>query len=78
MIVEIQASSLKRYPAQLSLATWIAFVGSIQSAIFTAIIEHNNSSGWIIGLNIDLWSTIYGVSIEKQLIFLQQIMKNEF
>ncbi|RZB87976.1 WAT1-related protein isoform F [Glycine soja] len=56
----MQAATLKRYPAQLSLVTWMSFVGAAQSAVFTVIVEHNRSA-WTIGLNIDLWSTIYGV-----------------
>ncbi|XP_028184243.1 WAT1-related protein At5g07050-like isoform X3 [Glycine soja] len=55
----MQAATLKRYPAQLSLVTWMSFVGAAQSAVFTVIVEHNRSA-WTIGLNIDLWSTIYG------------------
>uniref|UniRef100_A0A0R0HVD2 WAT1-related protein n=1 Tax=Glycine max TaxID=3847 RepID=A0A0R0HVD2_SOYBN len=58
VIGEIQAATLKRYPAQLSLVTWMSFVGAAQSAVFTVIVEHNRSA-WTIGLNIDLWSTIY-------------------
>ncbi|KAL2530324.1 WAT1-related protein [Forsythia ovata] len=55
----MQAYTLKRYPAQLSLATWMNFVGAAQSAIFTVIVQHKRAA-WTIGLNIDLWSTIYG------------------
>ncbi|CAI9762719.1 unnamed protein product [Fraxinus pennsylvanica] len=55
----MQAYTLKRYPAQLSLATWMNFVGAAQSAIFTVIVQHKRDA-WTIGLNIDLWSTIYG------------------
>ena len=54
--------TLKRYPAQLSLTAWMNFVGAAQSAVFTVIIQHKPSD-WAIGINIDLWSTIYGVSI---------------
>ncbi|KAK7391621.1 hypothetical protein VNO78_20038 [Psophocarpus tetragonolobus] len=54
----MQAATLKRYPAQLSLATWMSFVGAAQSAVFTVIVQHNRSA-WSMGLNIDLWSTIY-------------------
>ncbi|KEH42706.1 transmembrane protein, putative [Medicago truncatula] len=50
---------IKRYPAQLSLTSWMCFMGAAQSAIFTVIVEQNNPSAWIIGLNIDLWSIIY-------------------
>ncbi|XP_024636479.1 WAT1-related protein At5g07050 isoform X3 [Medicago truncatula] len=56
----MQASTLKRYPAQLSLTTWMCFMGAIQSAVFTVIAERNNPSAWIIGFNIDLWSILYG------------------
>jgi len=42
-------------------------MGAAQSAIFTVIAERNNPSAWIIGLNIDLWSIIYGVSIMNNL-----------
>ncbi|KEH42709.1 putative EamA domain-containing protein [Medicago truncatula] len=56
----MQASTLKRYPAQLSLTALMCFIGAVQSAVFTMIAEHDNPSAWIIGFNIDLWSTIYG------------------
>nr|AFK38302.1 unknown [Medicago truncatula] len=56
----MQASTLKRYPAQLSLTTWMCFMGAVQSAVFTIIVEHDNPSAWIIGFNIDLWSILYG------------------
>ncbi|KAG4983741.1 hypothetical protein JHK87_028490 [Glycine soja] len=61
----MQAATLKRYPAQLSLVTWMSFVGAAQSAVFTVIVEHNRSA-WTIGLNIDLWSTIYGAATLKR------------
>lgn len=53
----MQAFTLKRYPAPLSLTTWMSFIGGAQSAIFTALLPHK-SAAWTIGLNIDLWSTI--------------------
>ncbi|KAH6809002.1 hypothetical protein C2S51_026785 [Perilla frutescens var. frutescens] len=55
----MQAYTLKRYPAQLSLTTWMNFVGAAQSAVFTVIVQHKKVA-WTIGLNIDLWSTLYG------------------
>ncbi|XP_061370984.1 WAT1-related protein At5g07050-like [Gastrolobium bilobum] len=68
----MQVSTLKRYPAQLSLTTWISFVGAAQSAVFTVIAEHNNPSAWIIGLNIDLWSTLYGgVVVAGLMVYIQ-------
>lgn len=56
----LQAYTLKRYPAQLSLTTWMSFVGAAQSAFYTVIVQHKRAA-WTIGFNIDFWSTIYGV-----------------
>ncbi|KAK4478187.1 hypothetical protein RD792_017474 [Penstemon davidsonii] len=55
----MQAYTLKRYPAQLSLVTWMNFVGATQSAVFTVIVQHSKAA-WTIGFDIDLWSTLYG------------------
>ncbi|XP_057958485.1 WAT1-related protein At4g08300-like [Malania oleifera] len=67
----MQAITLKRYPAQLSLTTWMNFVGGAQSAVFTIFVEHKRAA-WTVGLNIDLWSIIYaGVVCSGLIIFLQ-------
>lgn len=59
--MNFQAVTLKRYPAQLSLTTWMSFVGGAQSAVFSAIVAHEPEE-WIVGFNIDLWSILYSVS----------------
>ncbi|KAL3648791.1 hypothetical protein CASFOL_005194 [Castilleja foliolosa] len=67
----MQACTLKRYPAQLSLTTWMNFVGAAQSAVFTAIVQHKKAA-WTIGFNIDLWSILYGgVVISGMVVFAQ-------
>ncbi|XP_024961850.1 WAT1-related protein At4g08300-like [Cynara cardunculus var. scolymus] len=67
----MQAYTLKRYPAQLSLTTWMNFLGAAQSAVFTAVIEHRRAA-WSIGFNIDLWSTIYGgVVVSGLIVYIQ-------
>ncbi|XP_019438999.1 PREDICTED: WAT1-related protein At5g07050-like [Lupinus angustifolius] len=68
----MQASIMKRYPAPLSLTTWVTLVGAAQSAIFTMIVEHNLSS-WRIGLNIHLWSILYGGIVVAGLIIYIQL-----
>ncbi|XP_028762325.1 WAT1-related protein At2g39510-like [Neltuma alba] len=72
----MQALTLRRYPAQLSLATWMCFVGAAQSAVFTVIMQHKPSA-WAIGFNIDLWSTIYGGVVVSGLIIFIQLWCNE-
>ncbi|XVF62876.1 hypothetical protein PTKIN_Ptkin09bG0043800 [Pterospermum kingtungense] len=67
----MQAFTLKRYPAPLSLTTWMSFVGAAQSAAFTAIVEHKPAA-WRMGFNIDLWATLYaGVVCSGIIIFIQ-------
>ncbi|CAN1133780.1 WAT1-related protein At4g08300 [Linum perenne] len=64
-------SCVKRYPARLSLTTWMSALGTAQSAVFTVIVEREKAA-WMIGFNIDLWSTIYGgVVISGFVIFIQ-------
>ncbi|XP_068640125.1 WAT1-related protein At5g07050-like isoform X2 [Aristolochia californica] len=67
----MQAMTLKRYPAQLSLTTWMSFLGAAQSAVFTAFLEHKPSA-WAVALNVDLWSVLYGgVVVSGLIIFIQ-------
>ncbi|KAG9441647.1 hypothetical protein H6P81_017501 [Aristolochia fimbriata] len=67
----MQAVTLKRYPAQLSLTTWMSFLGAAQSAVFTVIVEHKPSA-WALGFNVDLWSVLYGgVIVSGVIIFIQ-------
>ncbi|KAI3693022.1 hypothetical protein L6452_32849 [Arctium lappa] len=72
----MQAYTLKRYPAQLSLTTWMSFLGAAQSAVFTAVIEHRGAA-WSMGFNIDLWSTIYGGIVASGLIVYIQLWCTE-
>ncbi|KAL6194800.1 PREDICTED: WAT1-related protein At4g08300-like [Fragaria vesca subsp. vesca] len=67
----MQAITLKRYPAQLSLTTWMSFIGAAQSAVFTVCIEYKRAA-WTVGFNIDLWSILYaGVVCSGLIIFIQ-------
>ncbi|KAG6662707.1 WAT1-related protein At4g08300-like [Carya illinoinensis] len=54
----MQGITLKKYPAQLSLTTWINFIGAAQSAVFTVIILHKPAA-WSIAFDIDFWSIVY-------------------
>ncbi|KAK4266122.1 hypothetical protein QN277_027090 [Acacia crassicarpa] len=72
----MQAYSLKRYPAQLSLTTWMALLGGVQSAVFTVIVDHNISA-WTIGFNIDLGSILYGGVVGSGLLIFIQLWCTE-
>ncbi|XP_060181300.1 WAT1-related protein At4g08300-like [Lycium barbarum] len=67
----MQAYTLKRYPAQLSLTTWMSFVGAAQSAFYTVIVQHKRTA-WTMGFNIDFWSTMYGgIVISGLVVYIQ-------
>ncbi|XP_020682955.1 WAT1-related protein At4g08300 [Dendrobium catenatum] len=67
----MQAVTLKKYPAQLSLTAWMCLIGGAQSAVFAVLMEHK-SEAWHIGFNIDLWNIIYsGAICSGLLIFIQ-------
>lgn len=72
----MQAITLKKYPAQLSLTTWMSFVGGAQSAVFTAFVQHKPSA-WKVGFNIDLWSILYGAVVVSGLIVFVQLWCTE-
>ncbi|CAK7327239.1 unnamed protein product [Dovyalis caffra] len=72
----MQALTLKRYPALLSLTTWMSFVGAAQSAVFTVIVHHTRAA-WTIGFDIDFWSTVYGGIVVSGLIVLIQLWCTE-
>ncbi|KAJ6689262.1 hypothetical protein OIU85_005644 [Salix viminalis] len=72
----MQAFTLKRYPAPLSLTTWMSFVGAVQSAVFTGIIHHKRAA-WTIGFDIDFWSIVYGGIVVSGLIIYVQLWCTE-
>ncbi|WOL09882.1 hypothetical protein Cni_G18635 [Canna indica] len=72
----MQALTLKRYPAQLSLATWMCFIGAAQSAVFTAFVQHKPSE-WKVGFDIKLWSILYGGIVCSGLIIYIQLWCTE-
>ncbi|KAH9325030.1 hypothetical protein KI387_005208, partial [Taxus chinensis] len=54
----LQASVLKKYSAQLSLATLICLMGTIQSFAITLAVERRPSA-WTIGWDMNLFTTVY-------------------
>ncbi|RVX19125.1 WAT1-related protein [Vitis vinifera] len=66
----MQAFTMKRYPAPLSITTWMNFIGGAQSAVIAVIMQHKPEA-WSFSVNIQLWSTIYaGVVCSGIMIFL--------
>ncbi|XP_059433644.1 WAT1-related protein At4g08300-like [Corylus avellana] len=67
----MQGITMKKYPAPLSLTTWINFVGGAQSAVFTVLIQHKPAA-WSIPFNIEFWNIVYaGIVCSGLIIFVQ-------
>lgn len=58
----MQATTIRKYPAEMSLATWICFIGALQSGAVTLFMERNNPEAWSLGLDSRLFASAYSVS----------------
>lgn len=67
----IQAYTLKRYTAQLSLTTLICLFGTIQSIAVTFVMEHDLSK-WKIGLDINLFAAAYAGIVTSSIAYYVQ------
>ncbi|XP_057964758.1 WAT1-related protein At2g39510-like [Malania oleifera] len=54
----MQAMTLKRYPAQLSLTAWMNLVGGAQSAVFTVFVQRKPEA-WAMTSTLKFWSIMY-------------------
>jgi len=52
---------VKRYPAEVTLASLICLAGGLQSAVVALIADHNPRA-WAIGLDYTLYGPLYAVS----------------
>lgn len=55
----LQAVTLKKYPAQLSLTTLICMMGALQGTVMTLIIEKDKPGIWSIKWDTKLFATLY-------------------
>nr|AFK49504.1 unknown [Lotus japonicus] len=51
----LQAITLRKYPAEMSQATWVCFVGAIQSSVVAFFAERHHTQAWSLGWDIRLW-----------------------
>ncbi|KAK2427025.1 WAT1-related protein [Trifolium repens] len=73
--VILQAITLKTYPAPLSLASWICFLGTLETAVVAMIMEWCNPSVWYIKWDMRLLSIVYtGIVCSGVLYFVQGVV----
>lgn len=58
----MQAVTLRKYSAQLSLTAIVCFLGTLQSIAVTYVMEHRPSV-WNIGWDMNLLAAAYAVSL---------------
>ncbi|CAN6296306.1 unnamed protein product [Urochloa humidicola] len=67
----LQASSVKKYPAHLSLTAWMCTIGGIQSAVFAAFMQRKPKD-WLIGFGLKFWCIVYsGIACSGFTVFAQ-------
>jgi len=55
----LQSSTLRDYPAELSLTVLICGVGSLMSGSVALVAERGNTHAWVIGFDIHLFTVVY-------------------
>ena len=66
----MQAAVRKKYSAQLSLATLICFLGTLQATVLSLAVVRD-SSQWALGWDINLLAAVYSVSLPLFFIFFR-------
>ncbi|KAH9626874.1 hypothetical protein KSS87_002274 [Heliosperma pusillum] len=69
----MQGSTMKRYPAPLSLATWANFIGAAQSAVFTSVAVRHQSKTWVSTSFMDIATILFGGVVSSALNFMMII-----
>lgn len=67
----LQAITLKRYTAHLSLTTWVVFLGTLQSIAVTFVMEHKPSA-WSIGWDMNLLAAAYAGIVSSSIAYYVQ------
>ncbi|KAG5045594.1 hypothetical protein JHK86_015000 [Glycine max] len=55
----LQTITLRKYPTEMSLATWVCFVGALQSSVVAAIAERHHPHTWALGWDTRLFAPAY-------------------
>ncbi|KAJ1376897.1 EamA domain [Sesbania bispinosa] len=59
MFYILQAITLRKYPAEMSLATWVCFIGALQSSVVAFFAERHHPHAWSLGWDTRLFAPAY-------------------
>ncbi|KAI0519996.1 hypothetical protein KFK09_007461 [Dendrobium nobile] len=68
----LQAATLKKYTAQLTLTTLICFVGTLQAIVVTLVMERSKPSVWNIGWDMNLLAAAYAGIVTSSIAYYVQ------
>ncbi|KAJ8438130.1 hypothetical protein Cgig2_033009 [Carnegiea gigantea] len=66
----MQGFTLKRYPAQLSLATLANFIGAAQSAVFTSLVTRHQPVSWVSRSFVEIATILFGGVVSSAFNFM--------
>ncbi|RDX68802.1 WAT1-related protein [Mucuna pruriens] len=55
----LQTITLRKYPTEMSLATWVCFVGALQSSVVAIFAERHHPHAWALGWDTRLFAPAY-------------------
>ncbi|CAM8975906.1 unnamed protein product [Rhodiola kirilowii] len=67
----LQAVTMRRYPAHMSLTTLVCFMGTLQSVAVTLVMEHKPSA-WSIGWDMNLLAAAYAGIVSSSIAYYVQ------
>ncbi|MCE5165686.1 hypothetical protein HAX54_011636, partial [Datura stramonium] len=67
----LQAITMRKYTAPLSLTTLVCFMGTLQSIAVTLVMEHKTSA-WAIGFDMNLLAAVYAGIVSSSLAYYVQ------
>ncbi|KAK8957566.1 WAT1-related protein [Platanthera zijinensis] len=68
----LQAATLKKYTAQLTLTTLICFVGTLQAIVVTLVMERSKPAVWSIGWDMNLLAAAYAGIVTSSIAYYVQ------
>ncbi|PKA61781.1 WAT1-related protein [Apostasia shenzhenica] len=68
----LQAATLKKYTAQLSLTTLVCFMGTLQAIVVTLVMERRKPSVWSIGWDMNLLAAAYAGIVTSSIAYYVQ------
>ncbi|XP_030440432.2 WAT1-related protein At2g37460-like [Syzygium oleosum] len=76
--VILQATTLKKYPTEISLTAWICFLGTVEGAVVALVMERANTTVWSIHWDAKLLAAVYsGIVCSGAAYYIQGVVMKD-